>query len=210
MAENRNEYLFLITYRQNILLGENSRAFDVAVYGTYSYHCESKNVICFGKVAFAERKKNFLMVDNESDGPCRRPCESVGLLDYRPAVHSSAQRKRKPTNVTALCHLTPGCAGTTMGSLVCRSSNRDITVWPVLALNHVPRVFISHHYTGWSIYNVPYHTATHFVCNIAEPFSFVLLSPFAVILNSAALFRERTIPTERLPLVGKVTSNFCG
>jgi hypothetical protein len=28
--------------------------------------------------------------------------------------------------------------------------------------------------------------------------------------NSVALVRERTIPTERLPLVGEVSSNFCG
>jgi hypothetical protein len=29
-------------------------------------------------------------------------------------------------------------------------------------------------------------------------------------LNSVALVRKRTIPTERLPLVGKVSANFCG
>jgi hypothetical protein len=29
-------------------------------------------------------------------------------------------------------------------------------------------------------------------------------------LNSAALVRERAIPTERPPLVGKVSANFCG
>jgi hypothetical protein len=28
--------------------------------------------------------------------------------------------------------------------------------------------------------------------------------------KSAALVRERTIPTERPPLVGEVTANFCG
>jgi hypothetical protein len=28
--------------------------------------------------------------------------------------------------------------------------------------------------------------------------------------NSAALVRERTIPTERPPLVGEVSANFCG
>jgi hypothetical protein len=28
--------------------------------------------------------------------------------------------------------------------------------------------------------------------------------------NSVALVRERTIPTERAPLVGEVTANFCG
>jgi hypothetical protein len=27
--------------------------------------------------------------------------------------------------------------------------------------------------------------------------------------NSVALVRERTIPTERQPLVGKVSANFC-
>jgi hypothetical protein len=29
-------------------------------------------------------------------------------------------------------------------------------------------------------------------------------------LNSVALVRERTIPTERPPLVGEVSANFCG
>jgi len=29
-------------------------------------------------------------------------------------------------------------------------------------------------------------------------------------LNSVALFRERTIPTERPPPVGEVSANFCG
>jgi hypothetical protein len=29
-------------------------------------------------------------------------------------------------------------------------------------------------------------------------------------LNSVALVRERTIPTERPPLVDKVSANFCG
>jgi len=29
-------------------------------------------------------------------------------------------------------------------------------------------------------------------------------------LNSVALVRERTIPTERLPPVGEVSANFCG
>jgi hypothetical protein len=29
-------------------------------------------------------------------------------------------------------------------------------------------------------------------------------------LNSVALFRERTIATERPPLVGEVSANFCG
>jgi hypothetical protein len=28
--------------------------------------------------------------------------------------------------------------------------------------------------------------------------------------NSVALVRERTIPTERPPLVGEVSANFCG
>jgi hypothetical protein len=28
--------------------------------------------------------------------------------------------------------------------------------------------------------------------------------------NSVALVRKRTIPTERLPLVGEVSANFCG
>jgi hypothetical protein len=28
-------------------------------------------------------------------------------------------------------------------------------------------------------------------------------------LNSVALFRKRTIPTERPPLVGEVSANFC-
>jgi hypothetical protein len=29
-------------------------------------------------------------------------------------------------------------------------------------------------------------------------------------INSMALVRERTIPTERPPLVGEVSANFCG
>jgi hypothetical protein len=29
-------------------------------------------------------------------------------------------------------------------------------------------------------------------------------------LNSVALVRERTVPTERPPLVGEVNANFCG
>jgi hypothetical protein len=29
-------------------------------------------------------------------------------------------------------------------------------------------------------------------------------------INFVALFRERTIPTERPPLVGEVNDNFCG
>jgi hypothetical protein len=28
--------------------------------------------------------------------------------------------------------------------------------------------------------------------------------------NSVALVREQTIPTERLPLVGEISANFCG
>jgi hypothetical protein len=31
-----------------------------------------------------------------------------------------------------------------------------------------------------------------------------------VMLNSMALVRKRTIPTERPPLVGEVSANFCG
>jgi hypothetical protein len=30
------------------------------------------------------------------------------------------------------------------------------------------------------------------------------------VTNSVALVRERTIPTERSPLVGEVSANFCG
>ena len=39
-----------------------------------------------------------------------------------------------------------------------------------------------------------------------------LLQPYYVVtkLNSVALVRERTIPTERLPPVGEVSANFCG
>jgi len=32
----------------------------------------------------------------------------------------------------------------------------------------------------------------------------------AKLLNSVALVRERTIPTERPPPVGEVSANFCG
>jgi hypothetical protein len=32
----------------------------------------------------------------------------------------------------------------------------------------------------------------------------------ALITNSMALVRERTIPTERPPTVGEVSANFCG
>jgi hypothetical protein len=31
-----------------------------------------------------------------------------------------------------------------------------------------------------------------------------------IIINSVALVRKRTIPSERLPLVGEVSANFCG
>jgi hypothetical protein len=37
----------------------------------------------------------------------------------------------------------------------------------------------------------------------------VLISYLYLKLNSVALVRERTIPTERLPLVGEVSANFC-
>ena len=34
--------------------------------------------------------------------------------------------------------------------------------------------------------------------------------PYKTKLNSVALVRERTIPTERPPPVGEVSANFCG
>jgi hypothetical protein len=37
----------------------------------------------------------------------------------------------------------------------------------------------------------------------------ILYSPCIIITNSVALVRERTIPTERPPLVGEVSANFC-
>jgi len=36
------------------------------------------------------------------------------------------------------------------------------------------------------------------------------LYPYKTKLNSVALVRERTIPTERSPPVGEVSANFCG
>jgi hypothetical protein len=36
------------------------------------------------------------------------------------------------------------------------------------------------------------------------------LLPGGIPANSVALVRERTIPTERPPLVGEVSANFCG
>ena len=38
----------------------------------------------------------------------------------------------------------------------------------------------------------------------------VVLSNVPSTLNSVALVRERTIPTERPPPVGEVSANFCG
>ena len=40
--------------------------------------------------------------------------------------------------------------------------------------------------------------------------SFVTVSPGITKLNSVALVRKRTIPTERTPPVGEVSANFCG
>jgi hypothetical protein len=36
------------------------------------------------------------------------------------------------------------------------------------------------------------------------------LKMFSTITNSVALVRERTTPTQRPPLVGEVSANFCG
>jgi hypothetical protein len=38
----------------------------------------------------------------------------------------------------------------------------------------------------------------------------IFLHPPAKKLNSAAVVRKRTIPTERLPLVGEISANLCG
>jgi hypothetical protein len=38
----------------------------------------------------------------------------------------------------------------------------------------------------------------------------LLLVLLTKLTNSVALVRERTIPTERPPLVGEVSANFCG
>jgi hypothetical protein len=46
---------------------------------------------------------------------------------------------------------------------------------------------------------------------IEQKISFLSLCRFFITkLNSVALVRERTIPTERPPPVGEVSANFCG
>ena len=40
--------------------------------------------------------------------------------------------------------------------------------------------------------------------------NYIIIIIIIIIINSVALVRERTIPTERPPPVGEVSANFCG
>ena len=53
------------------------------------------------------------------------------------------------------------------------------------------------------------HANTVTKCNSLNDVFYLLLSD-TLKLNSVALVRERTIPTERPPPVGEVSANFCG
>jgi hypothetical protein len=70
-------------------------------------------------------------------------------------------------------------------------------------------IIIRHTYLLWtSLHRIILHTKTvnfhHFILTVI-----LLLNP-KLKLNSVALVRERTIPTERPPPGGEVSANFCG
>ena len=48
------------------------------------------------------------------------------------------------------------------------------------------------------------------ICRLTISTTFISLYSTKLKLNSVALVRERTIPTERPPPVGEVSANFCG
>ena len=56
-----------------------------------------------------------------------------------------------------------------------------------------------------------HETVTEFNCHVAAMLLLYILPKYIFTkLNSVALVRERTIPTERPPPVGEVSANFCG
>jgi len=65
-------------------------------------------------------------------------------------------------------------------------------------------VFPSHYRSA-----LKYPTISAVTCFSAQ-FTIGAVCRVNVILNSVALVRTRTIPTERPPPVGEVTANFCG
>ena len=86
-----------------------------------------------------------------------------------------------------------------------------------MLLARVLYVFVVGSNIGWTVIRVK-----HEAYRLPSPFaSFPFTSPpvrlrvpsdsvFTIKLNSVALVRERTIPTERPPPVGEVSANFCG
>jgi hypothetical protein len=55
-----------------------------------------------------------------------------------------------------------------------------------------------------------YMDSSHLPFIFVNVFGSVVHSIYIYIYNSVALVRERTIPTERPPLVGEVSAKFCG
>ena len=65
----------------------------------------------------------------------------------------------------------------------------------------------------WRIYSLVGSKNFHFKNFWMQQFLLITLHNFNILklkLNSVALVRERTIPTERPPPVGEVSANFCG
>jgi hypothetical protein len=60
------------------------------------------------------------------------------------------------------------------------------------------------------LYNFIEICVRYFDNSIMRNCEFVLYSLTRTEKNSVALVRERTVPTERPPLVGEVSANFCG
>jgi len=58
--------------------------------------------------------------------------------------------------------------------------------------------------TFYDIYHI-FHELQHSLTRLQHRYYDV-----TILINSVALVRERTIPTERPPLVGEVSTNFCG
>jgi hypothetical protein len=66
-----------------------------------------------------------------------------------------------------------------------------------------PRISLFHRAFQFTIYNGPTNTLVYNK-------TLIQMSHTKTKLNSGALVRERTIPTERPPPVGEVSANFCG
>jgi hypothetical protein len=64
---------------------------------------------------------------------------------------------------------------------------------------------------SWSRYHVKFNKEIHEnAFDSSSLFDHLFLGLLPLKLNSLALVRERAIPTERPPLVGEVSANFCG